>query len=187
MKADPVWYFAFGANMASRVLAARRVTPLSSEAASLPGYRLVFEERGLPVIEPAFASITRAAGETVHGVLMRLERADFDRIDATEGPAYALLEIDVAGRKSGAVTAIAFQSTRPVQGYLPSRRYLRILCDGAREHGLPGEYIRALEAQPSVHVPGAALFTRGLVWMLGTIHRLAPGRRWRPARRRIRG
>jgi hypothetical protein len=32
-----------------------------------------------------------------------------------------------------------------VAGRKPSRRYLRLLLDGAREHGLPEEWIRHLE------------------------------------------
>lgn len=154
MAETAVWYFAFGANMSSRVLARRRVTPISSEPARLSGYRLAFQERGIPFVEPAFASIEPADGDAVHGVLMRLERAAFARIDSSEGPGYELLDVDVIGRDSGRVCATAFTSRRPVVGLRPSRRYLGLLCEGARENGLPTEYVRRLEGEPHFYVPG---------------------------------
>lgn len=160
MKNGHMWYFAFGANMSSRVLSARRVRPLSREPAALAGYRLVFHERGVPIFEPAFASIEPAAGGIVHGVLLRLEHAAFSLIDSTEGPGYDLLEVDVVGRDSGRVRATAYTSRRPVAGLVPSRRYLDLLCEGARENGLPADYVRRLEAQPSRNIPGShALFS----------------------------
>lgn len=175
MSVEPLWYFAFGANMSSRVLAARHVTPLSREVATLPDYRLVFQERGVPIVEPAFASIEPASGDRVHGVLLQLERAAFARIDSTEGPGYRLLDVEVIGRSSGRVRATAYTSSRPVRGLLPSRRYLELLCEGARENGLPDDYVRRLEAEPCRHVPGAAPVITLLVRVLGVLQRRGIG------------
>lgn len=164
---EEVWYFAFGANMCSSVLRTRRVSPLSSEAARLDGFRLVFGEPGFPPLEPVFASIEPAEGEAVHGVLFRLTRRDFARIDSTEGPGYDLLRVDVVGSVHGSARARAFRTRKPVRGRKPSRRYVDLLRSGAREHGLPAEYVRRLDAEPSgPAIPGASLLFGGLVRVL---------------------
>jgi hypothetical protein len=148
------WYFAYGSNMASRVITGRRgVTPISTERARLDGYRLVFDMRGIPLLEPGFASIALSAGDCVHGVLYRLTRASLTRIDRSEGAAYRSIGVGVVGERSGEVVASAYANSRPVAGLRPSRRYMRLICEGAREAGLPADYVAKLEAEPTVHVP----------------------------------
>lgn len=171
MNDKPVWYFAFGANMCSRVLSARHVKPLSREPASLADYRLSFLEKGFPPFEPAFASIEPSAGNTVHGVLLRLEPSAFALIDSTEAPGYQLLDVEVVGQNSGRVRASAYASGRPVRGLVPSRRYLDLLCEGAREHGLPEGYVRRLEAEPCRDVPGGRLVFTFLARTLAALQR----------------
>ena len=147
------WYFAYGANMSSAVLARRGLTPLSSEAAVLRGFRLRFSQEGLVPVEPAFANIESCAGAVTHGVLHRLTAADLRRLDRVEGAEYAHFDVSVEGARSGTIEACAYLNPHPVDGKIPSRRYLRVLCAGAREHGLPGPYIEQLAAHPARHWP----------------------------------
>jgi hypothetical protein len=72
---------------------------------------------------------------------------------AYESPRYRYIDVDVHGADIGRVRARAFQNTTPVAGIIPSRRYLRILCEAARTSGLPVDYVAALEAQRSAYVP----------------------------------
>jgi AIG2-like family len=179
-----VWYFAFGANMSSRVLRARHVRPLSSEAARLDGFRLVFGEPGVPLLEPVFASIDPAEGESVYGVLLRLLAEDFTRIDATEGPGYDVLRVDVVGSVNGPVRARAFRTRDPVRGRRPSRRYLDLMRSGAREHGLPERYVQRLDAEPCGAVlPGSGTLFTALVRVLGLFQRRGLLVPWRARRR----
>jgi hypothetical protein len=171
MSDEPVWYFAFGANMCARVRSARRVTALSREPARLPDYRLTFAERGFPFFEPAFASIEAARGHDVHGVLLQLPETAFALIDSTESPGYQLLDVEVIGRNSGPVRAAAYASRSPVPGLVPSRRYLELLCEGARENGLPADYLHRLEAQPSRYVPGGTFVFTLLARALAALQR----------------
>jgi hypothetical protein len=169
---DPqhVWYFAYGSNMASSVLVRRRgVRPLSSERARLADHRLVFDLRGIPAVEPGFASIAPSPGDHVHGVLYRLTRADLARVDASEAPAYKSVDVEVDAAISGRVVASTLRNRRPVSGLKPSRRYLRLLCEGAREAGLPGDYVAWLEAQPTAYVPG---MSEGLELLWGALFAL---------------
>ncbi|EFC48817.1 predicted protein [Naegleria gruberi] len=86
-----VWYFAFGANMASKVLIGRRqVQPIESYPCIVNGYDLQFDMKGLPYFEPAFASISKsekAIGSIgyCHGVVHKITREQMDHIRRTEG------------------------------------------------------------------------------------------------------
>lgn len=145
-------YFAYGANMSRAVLARRGVAPLESEPARLDGWRLRFSHPGLLPIEPAFANLEPGAGGVVHGVLHTLRAGDLERLDRLEGAEYLHEELTVVAA-GGPVRARAYRNPRPVGGLRPSRRYLASLLVGAREHGLPAEWLRALEDQPALHVP----------------------------------
>lgn len=166
---DTLWYFAYGANMSRRVLDRRGLSPLSSEPARLDGYRLRFSHRGVLPIEPAFANIEAHPGGAVHGALYRLRRDEMLRLDRVESADYAHVDVPVTGATAGAVLARAYLDPRPVEGRVPSRRYLRVCCAGARELGLPEPYVSALAAHPSLHVPVVSDVATLLV---GTVERL---------------
>ncbi len=148
-----VWYFAYGANMCSDVFIRRRgVNPLSKETAVLPNYRLVFDQAGIPWIEPCFASIAYAPGEAVHGVLYQLSEESRATVDAFEGSAYRMINVMVHGQEHGSVAALVYQTKKPVYGLKPSKRYVGLLLEGAREHALPPAYIAQLVAQPCINL-----------------------------------
>jgi hypothetical protein len=146
-------YFAFGANMSSVVLRRRGIVVLSREPARLRGHRLVFDLPGIPWVEPAFASIVPDPEHDVYGVLYRLTPDQLDRVGNYEGSGYSVIEVEVEGERSGTRWCSTYQTKRPASGLRPSRRYLRVLCEGARENELPPSYLRELGAHPSVHVP----------------------------------
>lgn len=149
-----VWYFAYGANMGTEVLVRRRgVQPLRSEAARLEGYRLVFSQAGVPIIEPCFASIEAAPGEAVYGVLHNLAVDTAEHLDQFEGPTYERVAVSVEGSTNGLISAWTYRARHPIAGRVPSRHYLNLIIDGAREFSLPEDYIRFLENQPVTHVP----------------------------------
>jgi len=149
-----VWYFAYGANMGTEVLVRRRgVRPLQSETARLEGYRLVFSQPGVPIIEPCFASIEATLGEAVYGVLHHLAVDTAEHLDQFEGPTYERIAVSVKGSKNGSITAWTYQARHPIAGLVPSRRYVTLIIDGAREFALPEGYIRFLESQPVTHIP----------------------------------
>ena len=82
---DGIWNFAYGGNMNPSVLSERRrISPLESVAGRLKDYRLAFNTRGFPWIEPVFANVEYAPGEYVHGVLHRLTEEQFARLDRYE-------------------------------------------------------------------------------------------------------
>ena len=158
----PVLYFAFGANMASEVLVTRRrLRPLWSAAAVLPGHRLVFDVPGLPLVEPSFASVTRDPEARVHGVAWALPPADLRRLDGFESRRYRRIPmpVEIAGR--GSAQAEVCVNQRPAAPRPPSRRYLDLLARGAEEHGLPAEHVAWLRAHPAGDLPLLRLLGRG--------------------------
>jgi gamma-glutamylcyclotransferase (GGCT)/AIG2-like uncharacterized protein YtfP len=125
-----------------------------SESAKLNGYRLVFQQPGIPLIEPVFATIERSDKDVVYGVLHEIPQEHANDIDRFEGPAYERFEAVVEGTRTGKVTAWAYRTRKPVVGLRPSRRYLKLLIEGAREFNLPENYIARIENEKySVEIP----------------------------------
>jgi hypothetical protein len=144
-----LWYFGYGSNMCRRILVGRRgIRPLASRPGCLENYRLCFSlpvgpgERGVANVEPAPAARTR-------GVLYLLTVADAERLDRTEGVHvgyYQRIPVEVFTDGEGRISAFTYQSSRGVEGRKPSARYMGLLLEGAREHGLPADYVAFLEA-----------------------------------------
>lgn len=95
------------------------------------------------------ANISADPDAEVWGVLYQITRASLLHLDATEGVPgrrYRRLWVDAEdsdGEKISAVTYIAHGNE--IDGN-PSLRYITLLRDGARAHGLPDHYLRFLDA-----------------------------------------
>ena len=150
---EALWYFAYGANMNRRIFVERRgMRPLSSEPAKLARHALRFAAPGIPVMEPAFATIVPSDDTEVHGVLYQLSSREFTRLGRLEAT-YHVAEVPVIGSRQGVTSARVYCVAHPKAGLKPSRRYLTALCEGARQAGLPDDYVKWLEGHASVHVP----------------------------------
>jgi len=147
---DEIWYFAYGANMHDATFRVHRgIQPLEQHSARIKGYRVRFNLEGRPKGRAAPANLYPDPDAEVWGVLYRITRRDLMRLDSTEGVpgrGYRHVEIeaeDCNGRMTQAVTYLA-QGTE-VDGK-PSLRYITLLREGARAHGLPEDYLRLLES-----------------------------------------
>ncbi len=146
---EEVWYFAYGANMHDSAFRERRgMRPLEWRPGRVRGHRLRFNLEGRPRGKAAPANLCADPRAEVWGVLYRITRRDLLRLDASEGvpgrryrPVWLDAE-DIDGNPLRAVTYVA-EGTE-VDGR-PSLRYLTLLREGARAHGLPEHYIRFLE------------------------------------------
>jgi hypothetical protein len=103
---------------------------------------------GRPKGKAAPANLFRDPQAEVWGVLYRLTRRDLIRFDATEGIPWSwyrphwLDAEDINGSPSRATTYIVHGKEVDSS---PGLRYITLLRDGARAHGLPEHYIRLLE------------------------------------------
>jgi gamma-glutamylcyclotransferase len=126
----------------------RRMKPLATRIARLDDYRLRFNipigpgERGVANVEPA-------AGSRVWGVLYLVAPEEFDRLDHTEAVhlgVYCRTPVEVVADGEERLAAFTYCSMRIAEGRKPSLRYMQLLLEGAREHGLPPDYVRLLES-----------------------------------------
>ncbi len=143
-----LWYFAYGSNMSPAIFLERRgMRPLATRRAWLDGHRVCFD---LPIGpgERGVANLEVCAAGRVWGVLYLLTAAQFDRLDRTEGVhrgLYRRAAVDVTADDGESVGAFTYRSSVSTRGRKPSPRYLGLLLDGARHHGLPESYLRVLE------------------------------------------
>ena len=147
---DDVWYFAYGANMHDSAFRARRkMQPAEWRIGRIGGYRLRFNLDGRPIGRSAPANISVTPGHEVWGVLYRISRRDLVRLNASEGvpgPRYQPIELNAEDHVGNALTAVAYMAAGNDQDGNPSLRYITLLREGARKHGLPDHWIEHLDA-----------------------------------------
>jgi hypothetical protein len=146
-----LWYFAYGSNLdRGTFLGRRRMQPLATRIGVLHDFALCFD---LPVGpgERGVANVAPRAGDQVWGALYQLTDADAERLDLSEGVPrgfYRRLEVAVITPDAAKVAAFTYRSEFSRPERKPSRRYLGLLLAGAREHGLPADYVERLRTWP---------------------------------------
>jgi cation transport regulator ChaC len=147
---DQVWYFAYGSNVHQGTFEVRRgIKPLERRVGRIEGYRLRFNLEGRPKGKAAPANICVDPGCEVWGVLYRITRRDLLRLNSTEGipgrgyKPVVLAAVDSDGNPVAVITYVA--AGKETDGN-PSLRYITLLRDGARFHGLPARWIELLDA-----------------------------------------
>ncbi len=150
-----IWYFAYGSNMQSATLRGRRgIEYHRALPARLDGWRLVLDKPPLIPIGGSFANVVPDPSAAVHGVLFEMTEDDLAHLDFTEGVLvgnYERVPVTVrplAPPDADVVVAYTLTSERRDPSRLPTRRYMRLLIDGAEEHGLPTDYIAGLRSLP---------------------------------------
>lgn len=146
---DEIWYFAFGANMHETVFRERRgMRAREWRVGRVGGYRLRFNLEGRPRGKAAPANIEPCPGEEVWGVLYRITRRDLLRLDSTEGlpgGIYRRLWLDAEDAGKRPFRAVAYSGPGKETDGNPSLRYITLLREGARAHGLPRHWIDKLD------------------------------------------
>jgi hypothetical protein len=152
---DTYLYFAYGSNMLSKRLQAPDRAPSAEvvSVASISDYRLTFDKqsRGSGKCDMEY---TGKGTDQVYGVIYRIAKTDEVALDRAEGRGYGYDKVDrefvVYGQTLVAATYLA---TKKDASLLPFDWYKEHVVRGAREQGLPAEYIRQIEATPSQQDP----------------------------------
>ena len=113
-----------------------------------PGIPAAFQPRGTPQGKATSANLCADPAAEVWGVLYKITRRDLVRLDATEGVPwwrYRPLWLDAEDISGMALQAVTYIAQGDEDDRNPSLRYLTLLREGARAHGLPEHYIRFLE------------------------------------------
>jgi len=148
------YYFSYGANMSKRYLEkVRNISPESSYTGYMLNYKMVMNLKGPNFIEPAFANICFEKDAKVEGVVHELAETDLNRIVASEGETYELVEAPVTVRNEN-VLAKTLRCKESTSEELPaSKRYMKILIAAAKENNLSSDYVEFLESKKSVYYP----------------------------------
>ncbi|HZF30560.1 MAG TPA: gamma-glutamylcyclotransferase family protein [Gammaproteobacteria bacterium] len=148
-----VKYFAYGSNMSTQRLRERTPSAIARGAGYLVGYDLRFHKRSTDGSGKADALYTGRAEDVVWGVVFELAEAELAALDTAER-GYRRVAIDVLAPRgcllpgSTVTKAITYLAeARRIDATLrPFDWYKTHVVDGAREHGLPAEYLAKIEA-----------------------------------------
>ena len=170
-----VYYFGLGSNMSREKLEGRSpdgqlIKIQRMEPAVVPNHRLAFNLKGFPPLEPGMGSLEpvessnkallKYKANECHGALVKLSAQNYERVMRSEGVGTGSAQ---QGYDEVVVTAIPYNRWRkPVQAVAlrarshvrlsqdpcPSRRYMKILRQGAQELGLKEEYQHFLRDHP---------------------------------------
>ncbi|MDW8404339.1 gamma-glutamylcyclotransferase family protein [Chloroflexus sp.] len=144
--ATRVLYFAYGSNMLSERLCSRVPSAQVIGRARLEDWRLVFNKRSRD--GSAKANLTASLGDTTWGVLYEVDAQDLNKLDKIEG-GYQRISVQICKPDGEKVTAATYVSTDVVDNQTAYEWYKNMVIAGAREHGLPQDYIAYLEGFPS--------------------------------------
>ena len=132
-------HFAYGSNMSRTHMRVRCPAAREVGTAILPGYRFVITADG-------YASVRRAQGHEVHGLLWRLTPRDRAALNAYEDLADGLyravtLPVRAGGRRLSALVYVAASTARG----MAKPGYFDVVVAAARDINLPAPYVRSLE------------------------------------------
>jgi gamma-glutamylcyclotransferase len=147
-------YLAYGSNLLSARLAARVGAVDVLARVELPGYALVFTKRGRD--GSGKCTLVPRAGALAHGVVYALPhdaRETLDRIEGV-GQGYRAARIGIA--PLGECYVYLVQDGWTDTELVPYDWYRDLVVAGAREHGLPADYVAALAAVAARPDPDAA-------------------------------
>ncbi len=148
------YYFSYGVNMSKHYLEnIRNIRPASSHAGYMLNHKLVMNLKGPNFIEPAFANICFEKDAKVEGVIHELTDRDLDRIVASEGKTYELVEAPVTFRNTTVIAKTLRCKESAIKELPVSKRYMKILIAAAKENNLSLNYVEFLKSKKWVYYP----------------------------------
>jgi len=143
------WHFAYGSNLSKHQKMDRTGPIREARRARLGGYRIAFNKRGSD--GTGKANIVPDPRGTVWGVVYRCNPDALSAMDKREGVSaghYVRMNVSVAVHDDEDLSAITYVAGSTFIDNLltPNPGYLQTILEGAREHGLPENYICRLEA-----------------------------------------
>ena len=145
-----VWYLAYGSNMHhSAFRDRRRMQPTEWRVGCVKGYRLRFNLEGRPPGKAAPANVCPDPDGEVWGVLYSITRRELLRLDSTEGVPgrhYRHVVVQAVDADGRIVEAVTYSAIGKETDGFPSLRYISLLREGARVHGLPEAWLAYLDS-----------------------------------------
>jgi gamma-glutamylcyclotransferase (GGCT)/AIG2-like uncharacterized protein YtfP len=145
-------YFAYGSNLAPRIMEEWCPGADYLGPARLDGFRLAFLRRS-PRWKAGAADVIPHDGHAVWGALYAVGEAELDALDTKEFVAisgYRRREVVVVCHDGAIVPAATYEVVDKAEDELtPKAEYLALMLEGATERGLPDEWIAHLRSLPA--------------------------------------
>jgi gamma-glutamylcyclotransferase (GGCT)/AIG2-like uncharacterized protein YtfP len=160
-------YFAYGSNMARRIMDGVSPTARVVGIARLPDHRLAFTRRSTRS-GTGVADVVPAPGETVWGVVYEVDGEDLAQLDRKEGLGRAyerhlarVLMTANSGAPEGPQEVWIYTVLRKEPSEVPpAAGYVETIVRGAAERGLPLHYLQFLDSLRAQAVPDRPSETR---------------------------
>lgn len=149
-------YFAYGSNMSIRRLLERCSTANFLGIAKIENYKLAFNKKSsLDKSGKANIIETDNPSDIVWGVIFEIEESQKTQLDEAEGNGYGyddhtIKVIDSKGQEHECIVYIATEAKYIDNSLTPMDWYLEHCLIGARENGLPEDYILIIKSQSSI-------------------------------------
>jgi len=163
------YVFAYGADMHPDQIAERCSRPVVAALAFLPDHTLGFFGHS-DIWDGAVETVVPAPGRALWGVVYELSFMDGQRLDVWHdarldgGGSYFHFPARVLSASGQARTALYYKKDVLGEPLPPSREYLGFIIQGARERGLPHQYVeelKRLDSRPAGYpVPVRSNFQR---------------------------
>jgi hypothetical protein len=140
-------YFAYGSNLLTRRLRARTASATPIGWAVLPDHGLRWHMASSDGSGKCDVVDDAATASPVHGVVYRIDGREKALLDRAESLGVGYRDALVAVHLDGQVVkARVYRALRTDAAMLPYDWYHALVLAGAREHGLPHDYLRTLAA-----------------------------------------
>ncbi|CAL4101429.1 unnamed protein product [Meganyctiphanes norvegica] len=142
-------YFAYGSNLLTDRIHVNNPSARKVDVGKLKDYCLGFDYFSQRW-KGAAATIMKEKGQHMYGVLWELDDEHMKSLDEQEGVEKGIYEVHpvtVEITNGELVQARSYKIIRPPEtDKRPSKVYMDVILKGARENGLPEEYIKYLES-----------------------------------------
>lgn len=153
-----VHYLAYGSNLHPSRLAARVPSARVIGVVEMPGYMLAFHKRSVDGSGKCLLYTEQGTSHKTFGVLYAFDAREKANLDSAEGKGKGYIEQLVQFPLNGQTYTpyiYCAQSTHVDANLVPYHWYKSLVLAGARYHGLPPDYMTAIEATPSKPDPDA--------------------------------
>jgi gamma-glutamylcyclotransferase (GGCT)/AIG2-like uncharacterized protein YtfP len=138
-------YFAYGSNLKLERMRARVPSARVFGRAQLRNRRLCLDKRGLD--GSGKANLREDGRACVWGALYAIDPEHWETLDRYED-GYARVAVEAVTEQGEAVSAETYVAYRLTREPVAFDWYKRLVVEGAHEHGLPADYVAALEGLP---------------------------------------